>query len=151
MSPYDMIKDHLSKSVPFAAHTGVVLESVADGEGVARLEQSETSINHIASQHAGALFTLGETASGAALAGALAPVIMSARPVAAKAEIAYKKIAKGAITAHAKASQASNELLQTLEKDGRVSFDVHVDLQNADGESVAAMTVQWHVSKARDA
>ena len=149
MTPFDMIKAQLGDAVPFAKHTGVRLVEVADGVGVAELEQSDHSINHIASQHAGALFTLGEAASGAAMAGAIAPVIMTVRPVAAKAYIAYKKIAKGTITAHAKTSAPGAELLQRINEEGKTSFDVAVDLKNAEGETVAEMTVAWHVSSAK--
>lgn len=47
------------------------------------------------------MFTLGEAASGAALAGAFAPVILQVRPVPAGAQITYVKIAKGRLFATA--------------------------------------------------
>ena len=57
--------------------------------------------NHLGSQHAGAMFTLAETASGAAMAGGFAELIMGLRPVAKEARIQYLKVAQGAT--HAKA------------------------------------------------
>ena len=149
MTPYDMIKSHLDTAVPFANHVGVVLTHVGDGEGQARLDQSNETSNHIGSQHAGAMFTLGEAASGAAVAGALAPVILNMRPVAATAQIAFKKIAKGTLTAHAKTSQPGAALMKTIEDDGKVVFDVTVDIRDASEESVVEMTINWHVSAAR--
>lgn len=148
MSPYDMIKAQMGSAVPFASHAGVTLTNVADGTGTAELEQTGTSVNHIGSQHAGALFTLGEAASGAAMAGAFLPVLMSVRPVAANANIMYKRIAKGTITADAKTSKSGAELLQSLEKDGKVLFNVLVTLKDTSDTIVAEMTVAWHVSKA---
>lgn len=147
MTPYDMIKAQLGQSVPFARHAGVVLTDVGEGEGAAELAQSETTVNHIGTQHAGALFTLGETASGAAMAGAFAPVILSVRPVAANASIAYKKVAKGLIKANARIEGSPDELLARLEAEGRVSFDVRVSLVNEAGEEVAEMTVAWNLKK----
>ncbi len=75
MTLYDVIREQISKTVPFARHAGVELVRIDDGVGEAELRQTETSVNHIGSQHAGALFTLGEAASGAAMAGALAPLL----------------------------------------------------------------------------
>ena len=144
---FEMIKDHMSKSVPYAAHTGVALKEITAGEATAELAQTENSINHIGSQHAGALFTLGEASSGAAMSGAFAPVILEVRPVAANAEIAYKKIAKGVITAKGRLSGSADELMQELEAAGKVAFDVNVSLTDENEDEVATMTVAWHLHK----
>ena len=72
MTPYDMIKAHLSKAVPFANHTGVVIEELAAGTARATLALRPEVSNHIGTMHAGAVFTLAEAASGAAMAGAFA-------------------------------------------------------------------------------
>ncbi|MEP0070346.1 DUF4442 domain-containing protein [Pyruvatibacter sp.] len=145
MDMFQVIKEQFN--VPFATHAGVEITDVADGQGTAQMPQTETSINHIGSQHAGALFTLGEAASGAAMAGAFAPVILEVRPIAGKAEISYTKVAKGMITAQSRTLLPSTELLEKLNTDGKVAFDVAVDLTNADGDQVAQMTVAWHVKK----
>ena len=148
MNPYDMIRTHLSTVIPFANHVGVVLGYIADGTATATLEQRTETSNHIQTQHAGAMFTLGEAASGAALAGALAPVILEVRPVASGATISYVKIAKGTLTAHAKTSTAGSELLQTLKDEGKVAFDIDVDIRDGAGDTVVEMKVGWHVRKA---
>ena len=147
MSPFEMIKAHLGSSVPFAKHAGVKIIDVADGTGTATLEQTTTSINHINTQHAGALFTLGEAASGAALAGAFAPIIMGIRPVCVTVNIAYKKLAKGTITAKARTKITGADLLAEISSDGRVNFDIHVELFDSDNVLVAEMTVAWLVIK----
>ncbi len=144
-SPYEMIREHLSRAVPFANTVGVVLGPITDSTATASLEQRTETSNHIQTQHAGAMFTLGEAASGAALAGALAPVILQSRPVAKDARIAYVKIAKGTLTAHATTSRPGPEVLAELQAEGKVVFDVHVDIQDTEGDTVAEMTVAWHV------
>ena len=149
MTPYDMIKAHLDTAVPFANHVGVRLLEIGDGSASAELEQRKEVSNHIKSMHAGAMFTLGEAASGAAMAGALAPVILDMRPVAATGAIAFKKVAMGTLTAHAKTSRAGAELMQAIKEDGKVAFDVTVDIQDASGDTVVEMSVNWYVSAAR--
>lgn len=144
-SPYDMIRAHLSKAVPFANTVGVVLGEITDSTAQATLEQRPETSNHIQSQHAGAMFTLGEAASGAALAGALAPVILQCRPVAKDAKIAYVKIAKGTLNASAKTSRPGPEVMAELQSEGKVVFDVHVDIKDSEGDTVAEMSVAWHV------
>ncbi|MEM8577086.1 MAG: DUF4442 domain-containing protein [Pseudomonadota bacterium] len=148
MNPYEMIRAQLSKVVPFANHTGVVLGEIGDGTGQATLEQRAETSNHIATQHAGAMFTLGEAASGAALAGALAPVMLEVRPVAAGAEIKYVKIAKGTLHAAARTERPGAELLAELREVGKTAFDVEVDITDAQGDTVASMRVGWHVKRA---
>ena len=147
MDMYEFIKERVGTTVPFAAHTGITVTRVADGEGTAELPKTDTSINHIGSQHAGALFTLGEAASGAAMAGAFAPVLLEVRTIAGKAGITYTKIAKGTITANAHTADPAATRLQKLEADGKVAFDVTVDMTNEDDDKVAEMTVAWHVQK----
>ncbi len=149
MTPYDMIKAQLGTIVPFQNHVGITLIEVGDGRASAELVQRDAVSNHINSVHAGAMFTLGEAASGAAMAGALAPVILSMRPVAATAGLVFKRIAKGTLTAHAKTSSPGAALMQTIADEGKVAFDVAVDIQDASGETVVEMTINWHVSATR--
>lgn len=149
MTPYDMIKSHLDSAVPFANHVGVKLLEIGDGTASAELDQRDEVSNHIQSMHAGAMFTLGEAASGAAMAGALAPVILNMRPVAAVADIAFKKVAKGLLTAQAKTSQDGAALMQAIKADGKVAFDVQVELRDSSGDVVVEMTVNWYVSANR--
>ena len=144
---YDFIKQQLASTVPFAKHAGVEVTEVAEGEGAARLEQTGVSINHIGSQHAGALFTLGETASGAAMAGAFAPVLLGVKPVAGSASINFRRIAKGTIAARAATEQPAEELLALLEEKGKVRFPVNVELIDECEDIVADMVVEWSVSK----
>jgi hypothetical protein len=104
-------------------------------------------VNHIASQHAGALFTLGEAASGAAMAGAFATRLAATRPVAGSAEIRYTRVAKGTITATATIGQDADGLTAKLDAEGKIAFDVNVTMTDEAGEEVAIMKVAWHLKK----
>ena len=144
-----MVKAQLGAAVPFANYVGVQIETVEVGAASASLEQRQETSNHIGTQHAGAMFTLGEAASGAAMAGAFAEQLLGLRPVAAIASIAYKKIAKGTLRAHAKTGDKAEVLREALEKDGKVQFSVHVSIIDEKDTEVGTMDVDWHVSKAR--
>ena len=101
--------------------------------------------NHVGSQHAGALFTAAEAASGAAFVGAFAERMGDVTPLARSAEISYEKIAKGPIEARAKLGVPAEEALSTLDAEGKVVFPCKIDLTDADGQRVATATVDWHV------
>ncbi len=147
MNPFDIIRDQIAKSVPFARHVGVELIEISDGTGIACLPQTDTSINHIGTQHAGALFTVAEAASGAAMAGALASVLLTVRPVTSRAKVSFLKIAKGRIEGTGRATRPSAEILQILQEKGSVQFEVDVKLTNEAGETVAEMTFEWDVRR----
>jgi acyl-coenzyme A thioesterase PaaI-like protein len=148
MTPFEIIRQQLGQAVPFARHAGVKLTHVEAGLARAELEQTATSVNHIGTQHAGALFTLGETASGGAMAGVFADRILEVRPVAGEAQIRYTRLAKGRITAEARVAGARDSLIATLEREKKVAFDVTVAMSDAEGKEVATMRVSWTVKAA---
>ena len=147
MSIYEMIRDHMDKSVPFATVTGVELVEVSPERGVARLAKRPEVENHIQTMHAGAMFTLGEAASGAALGGVLGDQLLAVRPVAADASIKYLKTGKTDLTATAVANRDAEAIRQELADVGKVVFDINVAIADAEGVTVAEMVVNWHVKK----
>jgi uncharacterized protein (TIGR00369 family) len=148
MSMFEMIKARLAEAVPFAALAGIELVELGAGRAVARLAQRREVENHLGTLHAGALFTLGEAASGGAMTGAFAERILAIRPVAAEARVTYAKAARGTVTATATVAEPPADLKARLDADGKVKFDVTVDIADEQGQLVAAMTVAWHLRKA---
>lgn len=146
MTPFDALRAQLSAIVPFASHVGVALGEIGVGEATATLEQSHNTSNHIATMHAGALFTLAEAASGAAMAGMFLERLAALRPVAASSTIAYARPAKGLITARAAVDGEKAALFAALDGEGKVRFPVIIRMEDAEGREVAQMTVDWHVS-----
>jgi uncharacterized protein (TIGR00369 family) len=145
VTDFDAIAAGMTQAVPFAAHLGLEITSVAEGEATVVLPERQELTNHVGSQHAGVLFTVAETASGAAFVGAFAERMGDVTPLARSADIAYEKIAKGPITATAKLGMPKAEALDTLDRDGKVEFPCEVVLTDADGTQVATATVRWHV------
>lgn len=142
---FDAIAKGLAMAVPFVNHLGVEITKVSAGEATVVLPRRAELTNHVGSQHAGALFTAAETASGAAFVGAFAVRMGDVVPLARSAEIDYTRIAKGPITASAKLGVEAAEALATLDAEGKVEFPCEVELTDKDGNRVATATVHWHV------
>jgi acyl-coenzyme A thioesterase PaaI-like protein len=145
VTDFDAIAKGMTMAVPFAGHLELEITKVAEGEAVVVLPERPELTNHVGSQHAGALFTAAETASGAAFVGAFAERMGDVTPLARSAEIAYEKIAKGPIEASATLGMPKDEALTTLDRDGKVEFPCEVVLTDPSGAQVATATVRWHV------
>ncbi|TAJ28690.1 MAG: DUF4442 domain-containing protein [Reyranella sp.] len=146
---YDMIRSQMGQNVPFARHAGVEIDTIDKGRASARLPFRPEGLNHIGTQHAAALFALGETASGAAMAGTFAPMLLEVRPVAAEASIRYFGLAKGQVTADARVEAEPDALLEAVRTEGKVRFPIVVSLKGEDGIEIGEMMVDWHVSRRR--
>ena len=144
---YEPIRAGMERAIPYNRHVGLAVTEVAEGRGVVTLPEAEHLHNHVGSQHAGALFSAGEAASGAAFVGAFAEHLGGITPLARSAEISYVALAKGPITATGTLGVARDELLAALDADGKVEFPVEVELTDANGKTVARMTVRWHVRR----
>lgn len=145
MTDYDVIAQGMTQAVPFAGYLGLEITIDAPGEAVVRLPERPELTNHVGSQHAGALFTVAEAASGAAFVGAFAERMGDVTPLARSAEISYEKIAKGPIEASAKLAVPAAEALATLDAEGKVEFPCEIELADESGTQVATATVHWHV------
>lgn len=145
MTDFDLIAKGMSQAVPFVGHLGVEVTSIGEGEATAILPDRGELFNHVGSQHAGALFTVAETASGAAFVGAFAERMGELTPLARSAEISYEKIANGTITATARLGMPAEEALATLDAEGKVEFPCEVELTDGNEAVVAAASVRWHV------
>ncbi len=144
---YEAVRAGLEGAIPFNGHVGLEFVEVADGKGVVRLPDEAHLKNHVGSQHAGALFSAGEAASGAAFVGAFAEHMGGITPLAKGAEIDYRKLARGPITATGTLAEEKDALLSRLDAEGRVEFPIRVEMVDADGNTVAEMTVHWHVRR----
>jgi acyl-coenzyme A thioesterase PaaI-like protein len=142
---FDAVRAGLEQAIPFNGHLGLEVVAVSEGNGSVRLPDDPNLLNHVGSQHAGALFSAGEAASGAAFVGSFLERMGDITPLAKSASIDYRKIAKGPIVATGALSEDKAALLDRLDADGRVEFTIDVSLRDADDVEVATMTVDWHV------
>jgi acyl-coenzyme A thioesterase PaaI-like protein len=144
---FEAVATGLTDAIPFNRYLGLVVEEVGPGHGVVTLPEREELHNHVGSQHAGALFTAGEAASGGAFLGTFAEHLGTLTPLAKSASIDYRKIARGPIKAVGTLDADVAALMASIEADGRVEFPIGVEMTDGDGNVVATMTVHWHVRR----
>lgn len=145
MTDFDLIAKGMSQAVPFVGHLDLEVTEIAEGEATVVMPERPELLNHVGSQHAGALFTAAETASGAAFVGTFAERMGELTPLARSAEISYERIAEGPVTAKAKLGIAAEKAHETLDSEGKVEFPCGVELTDAGGTVVAVASVRWHV------
>jgi acyl-coenzyme A thioesterase PaaI-like protein len=146
---YELIRQQLSKTVPFARHAGVEIDKIEKDGAIAHLPFRPEGLNRVGTQHAAALFALGEAASGAAMAGAFAPILLEIKPVAAQASIKFMGVAKGSVRAEAIVTGDADDLVRSVRTEGRAKFPITVALIAEDHTKVGEMIVDWHVSLKR--
>ncbi|GAA2636204.1 DUF4442 domain-containing protein [Streptomyces vastus] len=118
------------------------LETTPEKAVLALPDQAEYH-NHVGGPHAGAMFTLGESASGAVVLAAFGDQLSRAVPLAVSAEIAYKKLARGSVTATATLGRPIADVIAELDDGKRPEFPVAVAIQREDGAVTGEMTVVW--------
>ncbi|MGC4950803.1 DUF4442 domain-containing protein [Streptomyces sp. DT224] len=118
------------------------LESTAD-RAVVRMPDQADYHNHLGGPHAGAMFTLAESASGAIVIAAFGDQLSRAVPLAVGAEIAYRKLARGEVTATAVLGRPAAEVVAELDAGERPEFPVTVEIRRGDGAVTGEMTVVW--------
>ncbi|GCB51400.1 DUF4442 domain-containing protein [Streptomyces sp. NL15-2K] len=137
------IGEMLAATVPMTRTLNLeYLETTPEKAVVALPDQSEYH-NHVGGPHAGAMFTLGESASGAIVLAAFGDQLSRAVPLAVRAEIAYKKLAMGAVTATATLGRPATEVVAELDEGKRPEFPVSVVIRREDGAVTGEMTVVW--------
>ncbi|HEU0083894.1 MAG TPA: DUF4442 domain-containing protein [Bradyrhizobium sp.] len=146
---FGMLRRRLGEIIPLNKLLGIEIVSIGEGTAEARLPFRPEVTNHIGSVHATAIFGLAEAASGGAMSGAFAPVMLSVRAVAGSAVVRFLKVARSDLVARARLTADAGVLRTELDKAGKVVFDVVVEVQDAGGANIAELTVAWHVTRDR--
>ncbi|MFF8616775.1 DUF4442 domain-containing protein [Streptomyces sp. NPDC015350] len=137
------VGEMLVATVPMARTLNLeFLETTAES-AVVRLPDQADYHNHIGGPHAGAMFTLAESASGAIVIAAFGDQLSRAVPLAVRAEIGYKKLAKGVVTATATLGRPVAEVVAELDGGKRPEFPVVIEIRREDGAVTGEMTVVW--------
>jgi acyl-coenzyme A thioesterase PaaI-like protein len=139
----DPIVSFFNNAMPFAKHVGVKVMCASNGEAEALLPDHPDLLNHVASQHAAALFAVAEVASGAAMASAFTDLVGSAVMLVREASISYKKIARGTIRARAFTTEPVDDIRKRFSEAGRALFNIEVKLHRLDGVEVAVASFSW--------
>jgi acyl-coenzyme A thioesterase PaaI-like protein len=127
--------------IPYTRELGFAIERAADGEVQMTLRDAEATRNLAGTVHAGALFTFGETVAGVA---AGLETLEHGFPFARRAEIRYRRPARGAVQGYARVEAGEvRRVIRELSRDGRSELSVSVRLAGADGETLAEMDVDY--------
>ncbi|MEV8421228.1 DUF4442 domain-containing protein [Streptomyces niveus] len=137
------VGEMLAATVPMARTLQMeFLETTAE-RAVVRLPDRADFHNHVGGPHAGAMFTLGDTVSGAVVLAAFGEQLARAVPLVVRAEIGYKKLAMGVITATATVGRPVADVVAELDGGGRPEFPVAVVFHREDGAVTGEMTIVW--------
>jgi len=131
-------------NIPFVSKIG--LQKCAEGN--LRLLYAEENSNHLKSLHAGAQFTLAETASGNYLQSNfpdLAPVVI---PVLRDAQVKYKKPAMKDLKAYVSIKdEVRSKFFTQIGGKGRGLIALDVLLKDSDGITTFEGTFNWFIQK----
>ena len=140
---FEGVKAGMPTLVPMVGTLQLEFLELDERTAVLRLPDQQPYHNHIGGPHAGAMFTLGESASGALVLGNFAEHLTRVVPLAVEANIAYKKVAMGPVTATATMTRTVDEILAELDAGNRPEFRVDIDIATEDGTVSGQMYVVW--------
>jgi acyl-coenzyme A thioesterase PaaI-like protein len=142
---YGQLKAFINEKVPFANYCGVSVTELTETGAVAVLPESDQLLNHVGTQHAGALFTAAETASGACMLGLVGDRFSAVMPLVRSSSITYSRPAKGVISAAAQADTTRQAIHDELSHQGRCDFTVRVEMLDQNNDVVATAEMAWHL------
>lgn len=140
---FEAVKASMPTLVPMVGTLSLEFLELDERTAVLRLPDQREYHNHIGGPHAGAMFTLGESASGALVLANFAEHLATVTPLAVEANIAYKKVAMGEVTATAVLDQPVADILSQLQAGSRPEFTVNITLTDAHSNVTAQMYVLW--------
>ena len=140
----DVIKANFPTMVPMVGTLSLEWVSLSSEAVVMRLPDQQRYHNHIGGPHAGAMFTLGESASGAIVMVNFGDRLDRLVPLAVEAKIRYLKIAMGPVTATARLGRPLADINREIEAGTtRPEFAVDIEIADETGTVTGEMTVLW--------
>lgn len=139
----ELVKSSFPQVVPMVGTLALEFVELEPQRAVMVLPDQAPYHNHVAGPHAGAMFTLGESASGALVFVNFGDRMTEATPLAVEATIRYLKFAKGRVTATATMDRDPADVIAELDEGRRPEFAVEIALTTDDGTQTGAMSVLW--------
>ncbi|WP_432585638.1 DUF4442 domain-containing protein [Streptomyces sp. HD1123-B1] len=137
------IGEMLAATVPMVRTLNLEIVEATAESAVLRLPDQSDFHNHVGGPHAGAMFTLAESASGAIVIAAFGDQLGRAVPLAVRSEIAFKKLAMGPVTATARLGRPVADVIAELDAGERPEFPVNVEITREDGAVTGEMSITW--------
>ncbi|MEI6622036.1 MAG: DUF4442 domain-containing protein [Actinomycetes bacterium] len=139
----DAVKSGFPQAVPMVATLDLKFVDLSLTRAVMLLPDQQPYHNHVGGPHAGAMFTLAESASGALVLANFGDRLGDATPLAVEATIRYLKLAMGSVTATATMDRPGTEILAELDGGARPEFTITIDLSTDDGTVTGQMAIVW--------
>jgi acyl-coenzyme A thioesterase PaaI-like protein len=142
----DLVRAQYPSMVPMVTTLGIEFLDLALDRCVMRLPDAAAYRNHVGGPHAGAMWTLAESASGALVFANFGDLMADVTPFPVEATIRFLKVAMGPVTATATLGSAASDAVATLESGKRPEFPVEIELSTGEGDErlvTGAMTVTW--------
>ena len=154
--PLDLqtVRQTLPTAVPMVGTLGLTFEELTYDRAVMVLPSTPPYHNHIGGPHAGAMFTLAESASGALIFANFGDIPQVVTPLAVEATIRYLKVAMGPVTATATMSQTGAEIMDIVREGRRPEFTIDIELSTGHGDErlvTGVMSVLWTLKLVRPA
>jgi acyl-coenzyme A thioesterase PaaI-like protein len=138
-------------TAPFMATLGIEVLQLDRDRAVLRIPDQELARNHMGGPHAGAIFTLGETAAASLMVQNFSGWFDRVAPLAVGAEIRWTKLARSAVTADARMLRPAAEIEAELVAGTRPEWsNQNTFRREQDGEICADMTVVLTLVPRRD-
>lgn len=141
MTP-DAIKAMLPKLVPFVKFIGLTIDEVGEGSASASLKSRSEVHNHLGTMHAGALYTVGESATGAVVLSLFGDLFPNVFIALKHAEVTHTKARAGDLIAKATLVGDAKAIRDGFDADGKADFDVEVHFFVGETET-AHVTYTW--------
>jgi hypothetical protein len=147
------IDENSRATIPLVATLGIVIEEVSleQFRAVAFLPDRPEQRNHVGGPHAGAIFTMAETASGAVVQALFSDLFSLATPLIMNGEITYRALTLGDMRGIAtlRGGAATLEHVRDEFQSGRrPEFFIDVEIQSATGITGALLT-HWTLKPRR--
>jgi acyl-coenzyme A thioesterase PaaI-like protein len=136
------IKESLPSMVPMVGTLDLAFIELTADSAIMKLPDQLAFRNHLGGPHAGAMFTLGESASGALVLANFADRLESVVPLAVSAEIRYQAVAMGEVVAEARMLATPVDVLKSLDEGERPEFEIHIGFTSS-GRDTGHMSVTW--------
>ena len=148
MDFHDLISQ-MPRAVPMVGTLNIEFLELDPQRVVLRLPDQPEYHNHIGGLHAGAMFTLAETATGAIVLGNFGMHLDRAVPLAVESTIRYKKIAKGPMYAEALMHETPESIMERLDAGERPEWTIEVSLAMEDWTVTGEASFLWTLKPLR--
>jgi uncharacterized protein (TIGR00369 family) len=146
---FTTLVSQMPTAVPMVGTLNIEFLELAPQRVVLRLPDQPEYHNHIGGLHAGAMFTLAETATGAIVLGNFGMHMDRATPLAVESTIRYKKIAMGPMYAEALMHDTPESIMARLDAGERPEWRIEVSLATEDWTVTGEASFLWTLKPTR--